>query len=134
MHTKTDANLHLFLYLFYLLVSNNLLTNSILYMKTAVAALSIAVLLSGCYASTHKVGTGGRQDAKPGRFDGRKKEWYLLTGLIPLNKNAPELALQRAGNPENYTMRVTHSFGDLCICWITWGIACPKTIRISKGQ
>ncbi len=48
--------------------------------------LIIAGHLSGCMATMHTVGTGGRGDCKnPGQYDKVAKQWYLFWGLMPLS-------------------------------------------------
>lgn len=107
-------------------------------MKQLILACMAAVLLSSCYVTTVTVGNGGKSTGKPckGCYDGKKKQWYLFAGLVNLDKEAPKDALTRAGvNPNtaaDYTMRITFSVGDYIICGLTGGIACPKTIRVSK--
>lgn len=98
----------------------------------SILILFVAVSLTGCMATTHTVGTGGKGNGKPGQYDTKKKQWYLLGGLVPLNKvNAKNLA----GESENYTVRVTTSFGDLLLSGICSPLLLlrPQTVRVSKG-
>jgi predicted small secreted protein len=97
------------------------------------AILAVAVSLTSCMATTHTVGAGGKSNGKPGHYDVKKKQWYLLGGLIPLNHvDAKNLA----GGAENYTVRVTTSFGDLMLSGICFPFlgAKPQTVRVSKGD
>lgn len=92
----------------------------------------IATALNGCYATTHIVGSGGKYDGNEiANYDVKKKKWFLLGGLVPLDDVA---AHQLKGDATNYTSRETHSFGDLLIGGATFGIVAPKTIRVSKGD
>jgi len=106
-------------------------------MKSVFLSLSItatALTLSGCNATMHTVGTGGRGDCKsPGQYDAKKKQWYIFWGLLPLN-NVDSKVL--AGGAKNYTIRTTTSFGDGLIAIpgsYLFGIR-TQTIRISKGN
>jgi len=44
-----------------------------------------AIIMSGCSATMHTVGTGGKGNCKAGNYDAKKKQWYLFWGLLPLN-------------------------------------------------
>ncbi|MFM2135062.1 MAG: hypothetical protein RL021_462 [Bacteroidota bacterium] len=99
----------------------------------SILILTVAVSLTGCMATTHTVGAGGKGNGKPGQYDVKKKQWYLLGGLIPLNQvNAKKLA----EGTENYTVRVTSSFGDLLLSGICSPLLLlrPQTVRVSKGD
>jgi uncharacterized protein YycO len=92
-----------------------------------------AHLLTSCSAVTHTVGTGGKGNGKPGQYDVKKKQWYILFGAVPLNKvDSKDLA----GGAQNYTVRTTHSFGDILIGAVGsyfLGIK-TQTVRVSKGN
>ncbi len=82
----------------------------------------------------HTVGTGGPGDCKStGSYDAKKKQWYILGGLVPLNRvDSKDLA----GGAQNYTIRTTTSFGDYLISSVGssfFGIR-TQTIRVSKGK
>lgn len=90
--------------------------------------------MSSCLATMHTVGNGGRGDCKSvGQYDAKKKQWYLLGGLIPLNKvDSKELA----GGAQNYTIRTTTSFGDYLIAipgTYLLGLR-TQTVRVSRGD
>jgi hypothetical protein len=94
----------------------------------------IAFMTSSCMAHYHTVGTGGVGDCKSaGQYDIKKKQWYLLGGLIPLNNlDTKDLV----GNAQNYTIRTTCSFGD-CLIAIPGAYLlglCTRTVRVSKGS
>jgi hypothetical protein len=102
--------------------------------KVMFSAAVLAAILSSCNATMHTVGTGGSGDCKsPSAYDAKKKEWYLLSGLIPLNRvDSKDLA----GGAQNYTIRTTTSFGDYLISIpgsILLGLK-TQTIRVSKGK
>jgi predicted small secreted protein len=97
-------------------------------------AVVLAAILSSCNATMHTVGTGGRGDCKsPSAYDAKKKQWYLLFGLVPLNKvDSKDLA----GGAQNYTIRTTTSFGDYLISIpgsYLLGLK-TQTVRVSKGN
>ena len=96
--------------------------------------VAVALFLSSCMATMHTVGTGGKGNCKsPGQYDAKKKQWYILYGLIPLNHiDSKDLA----GGVQNYTIRTTTSFGDCLIAGVgsyLLGIR-TQTIRVSKGD
>ncbi len=99
-----------------------------------VGFVGIAFLMSSCLATMHTVGTGGRGDCKSeGQYDAKKKQWYLLGGLIPLNKvDSKDLA----GGAQNYTVRTTTSFGDylISIPGTYLLLLRSQTVRVSKGD
>ena len=94
----------------------------------------LVALLSSCNATMHTVGTGGSGDCKsPNTYDAKKKRWYLLAGLIPLNRvDSKDLA----AGAQNYTIRTTTSFGDYLIAIpgsFLLGLK-TQTVRVSKGN
>jgi hypothetical protein len=102
--------------------------------KNIVIFACVVFLMSSCAATMHTVGTGGRGDCKSvGQYDAKKKQWYLLGGLIPLNRvDSKDLA----AGAQNYTIRTTTSFGDYLISIpgaYLLGLR-SQTIRVSKGE
>jgi hypothetical protein len=102
--------------------------------RTALWFVCLALLMSSCLATMHTVGTGGRGDCKSvGQYDAKKKQWYLLGGLVPLNRvDSKDLA----AGAQNYTVRTTTSFGDYLIAipgTYLLGLR-TQTIRVSKGD
>lgn len=102
--------------------------------NSSIALLLLSFFLSGCCATMHTVGTGGKGDCTSvGQYDAKKKQWYLFWGLLPLNK-VDSKAL--AGGAQNYTIRTTTSFGDGLIAIpgsYLLGLR-SQTIRVSKGD
>jgi hypothetical protein len=103
--------------------------------------LAILVYFSGCRATMHTVGTGGRGDCKnPGQYDKVAKQWYLFYGLMPIEPKIDSKTL--VGDNTNYTIRTTTTFGDAFISGILSGIpiigwiGAPRiqTIRVSYGN
>lgn len=102
--------------------------------KSILSVAILAALLSSCNATMHTVGTGGSGDCKsPSSYDAKKKQWYLLSGLVPLNRvDSKDLA----GGAQNYTIRTTTSFGDYLISIpgsFLLGLK-TQTVRVSKGK
>lgn len=102
--------------------------------SSIIGLLALGSLLSSCNATMHTVGTGGKGNCKSvGQYDAKKKQWYLFWGLLPLN-SVDSKAL--AGGAQNYTIRVTTSFGDGLIAIpgsYLLGLR-TQTIRVSKGD
>lgn len=96
-----------------------------------ILALAMAVtFLPSCLVTTHIVGEGGTYSGRDMKqYDIKKKKWYLFSG-IPLDDVQPHTV---AGGAKNYTVRETISFGDLLLNSLTFGIATPRTIRVSKS-
>jgi predicted small secreted protein len=102
--------------------------------KSILSVAIIAALLTSCNATMHTVGTGGSGDCKsPSSYDAKKKQWYILYGLVPLNHvDSKDLA----GGAQNYTIRTTTSFGDYLISIpgsYLLGLK-TQTVRVSKGK
>jgi uncharacterized protein YceK len=101
--------------------------------RLIIIALSLFIIMSGCNATMHTVGTGGKGNCKsPSQYDAKKKQWYLFWGLLPLNHVDSKVL---AAGAQNYTVRTTFSFGD-CLIYIPGvyllGLK-TQTIRVSKG-
>lgn len=97
----------------------------------AMAFLLITVSLSGCFATMHVVGEGGTYNGKSiPEYDVKKKKWFLFSA-IPLDDVTVD---QVAGDAQNYTVRETFTFGDIVLSALTFGIASPRTIRVSKSS
>jgi len=80
-------------------------TNEI--MKLLFASIVIAFTLSSCFTMQHVSGTGASKSIVV-----KKKQWFALWGLVPLNKvNAKAMA----ENSNNYIVKTGFSFGDIVI-------------------
>lgn len=90
------------------------------------AALLLAVVLTpACYTFEHKVGNGG----SGGELveDG---QWYVLWGLVPINKTD---AKQMAGDATDYTVKTEFSVLDIIITAVTGFITVHKqTVTVQK--
>jgi hypothetical protein len=104
-------------------------------LKFMVIALSIfAITTTGCNATMHTVGSGGKGNCKSvGQYDASMVQWYLFWGLLPLNKaDSKDLV----GGAQNYTIRTTSTFVDCLISGAgnaLLGLQ-RQTIRVSKGK
>jgi len=94
----------------------------------------LVIVMGSCNATMHTVGTGGKGNCKSaGQYDAKKKQWYLFSGLLPLNHvDSKDLA----GGYQNYTIRTTTSFGDGLISIAGSYLLGLKTqtVRVSKGN
>jgi hypothetical protein len=83
-------------------------------MKKAFSVIMIALLVSfmvGCAANTHIIGDGAK-----GSEVVSAKQWYILCGLVPLNKVDTKAM---AGDATNYEIKTQQSFIDVIISGIT---------------
>ncbi len=104
--------------------------------KITFACLAIisSTFLTSCMATMHTVGSGGKGNCKDeGQYDAKKKQWYWLFGLVPINHvDSKDLA----GGVQNYTIRTTTTFVDGLIqvpgAYLL-GFR-SQTIRVSKGD
>jgi hypothetical protein len=100
-----------------------------------VICLIIAGYLSGCKATMHTVGSGGKGNCKTyGQYDKVVKQWYLFWGLLPLQPIIDSKDL--VGDNQNYTIRTTTTFSDGLISSMLGIFLFPKiqTIRVSYGN
>lgn len=93
--------------------------------KHLIAAFAIALTMSSCFTSEHVVGTGGSQGNSS-----EKKQWYVLFGLVPINKVDSK---SMAGGATNYTIKVERSFIDGLIGIFTSFVSVyPQTVTVTK--
>lgn len=79
--------------------------------KFLFVALSLAVALSSCMTTIHTVGSGAKTGVTVA-----EKQWYVLFGLVPLNKVDSK---QMAGGATDYTIKVQGKFIDYVISAFT---------------
>lgn len=89
-----------------------------------IAILAIAAFLTSCYTLTYSVGEG----AKSG-IEVKEKNHYLIYGLAPVKTSDPTMM---AGEAEDYTVTITHTFIDGLLNGITFGIYTPTTTIVTK--
>lgn len=94
------------------------------FMKVATIAIMCAAL-SGCYTLNHQVGDGAN-----GANSVKKKQWYILWGLVPIN-SVDSKAM--AGGAENYTIQSQQAIDDIIIGLFTgWVTIYPQTVKVTK--
>ncbi len=99
-------------------------------MKKVVSFLSVTVglclclSLSSCYTYTYSVGSGAQSG-----IEVKEKNHYLIYGLAPVGISNP---VQMAGDAENYTVTIQHTFVDGLLNAITFGIYTPTTTKVVK--
>jgi hypothetical protein len=72
--------------------------------RTLLLALTIAFTISSCYTLEHTVGTGAK-----GNSATTQRAWYILWGIVPLNKVDSKAM---AGGASNYQITSQVSFID----------------------
>ena len=92
--------------------------------KNFAIAASASVLLSSCYSYTNVVGKGAQGTTQVKKWNG-----YLIGGLVPLSASDPKVM---AAGTQNYDVNVTHSFVNLLVSAITFGIYSPTTTTVTK--
>lgn len=88
----------------------------------------LALPMSGCFTLNHTVGNGGS-----GTEVASNREWYILWGLIPLNKVDGEKMALENNLTNNYTVQSQMSFVD-CLLNIVTGIVSVygQTVKVTK--
>lgn len=86
--------------------------------------IGICVSMSSCYTHTYNVGKGAQTGASV-----KGKNNYLISGLITLNTTNPS---SMAGGAADYTVTTKHTFIDLILNSITFGIYSPTTTTVTK--
>jgi hypothetical protein len=97
-------------------------------MKKLVAILLIACLcfmFVGCYTIEHQVGKGAQSVQKV-----EKKQWFVLWGLVPINKVDTQAM---AAGATDYTIKTQQSFVDVVIGIFTGYVTVyPRTVTVTK--
>ena len=89
--------------------------------KLLVLLLIATISFGGCYTMTHTVGTGGK-----GAGVETEKQWYILFGLVPLNK-VDSKSMAKGAN--DYTITTQMTFVDWLISCIT-GIVTIQSMSV----
>lgn len=90
-----------------------------------VAATITAALLVSCTAHIHTVGEGPK-----GNTVMKQKQWYILFGLVPLNKVDTHAM---AGDATNYEIKTVSNVDDVLISIITTYVTVhPRTVIVTK--
>jgi len=84
--------------------------------------------LNGCMTLNHTVGNGGS-----GVEVNSNRQWYILWGLIPLNKVDGEKMALESNLTNNYTVKSQMSFIDVLLNIITGTVSVyGQTVSVSK--
>jgi len=90
-----------------------------------IVLIAFIVAFSGCYTNNHIIGNGSK-----GNTELSEKQWYVLWGLVPLNKVDTN---KMAGDVNDYQITTTHSFVDLLISAITGIVTVQvKSVTVKK--
>lgn len=82
-------------------------------MKPFVISLIIALFLSqGCTIHRHTVGNGPIKKQGSQLTIAKKKQWFALWGLVPVNTPNTE---EMSGNFKDYQIKSSTNFGDMLI-------------------
>lgn len=87
-------------------------------------AFSAAVLLSSCYSYTSVVGNGGTGNTKVSKWN-----HYVIGGLAPVGVSDSKVM---AGDAKDYTVNTKHSFVNMLVGGLTFGIYSPTTTTVTK--
>ena len=95
-------------------------------MKKMTIALSLLVVMfSSCYFLNPTVGTGGS-----GGDLVKKRAWYILFGLVPLNEVNSKVM---AGDASNYTVKSSHTVADFFLNIVTGLVTIgSQTVEVQK--
>ena len=92
--------------------------------KMLVAIIALPVLLSSCYSYTTVVGKGAQGTAATSKWNN-----YVVGGLVPVGVSDPKAM---AGGAQDYTVFTRHSFVNLLVSGVTFGIFTPTTTTVTK--
>lgn len=87
-------------------------------------AFSAAVLLSSCYSYTSVVGNGGKGTEKVSKWNN-----YVIGGLVPVGVSDSKAM---AAGASDYTVNTKHSFVNMLVGGLTFGIYSPTTTTVTK--
>ncbi|HJS01603.1 MAG TPA: Bor family protein [Flavobacterium sp.] len=87
-------------------------------------AFGAAILLTSCYSYTSVVGNGAQ-----GTEQVKKWNNYVIGGLIPVGVSDSKAM---AAGATNYTVNTKHSFVNMLVGGLTFGIYSPTTTTVTK--
>ena len=91
----------------------------------AVVLVFSFLLLIGCTAHIHKIGTGAQSDEEM-----QARQWYILFGLVPLNDVDTN---EMSGRAENYEIKTETGVVDILLNIITGYVTITsRTVTVSK--
>lgn len=86
--------------------------------------LFVLITLNSCYTLTYSVGNGAQNGVEI-----KEKNHYFIYGLADGKTSDPT---EMAGDAQDYTITVEHTFVDGLISAITFGIYNPTTTVVTK--
>ncbi|MBO0930823.1 Bor family protein [Fibrella sp. HMF5036] len=84
----------------------------------------MTTLMSSCFTYTTVVGKGGQSGQSVSKWNN-----YVIGGLIPVGVSDPKMM---ANGATDYTVVTSHSFVNLLVQGITFGIYAPTTTTVTK--
>ncbi|MEO8253352.1 MAG: Bor family protein [Flavobacterium sp.] len=87
-------------------------------------AFSAAIMLTSCYSYTSVVGNGAKGTDKVSKWNN-----YVIGGLIPVGVSDSKVM---AAGAKDYTVNTKHSFVNMLIGGLTFGIYSPTTTTVTK--
>lgn len=89
------------------------------------AAATLSLSLSACVTHEHVIGNGPK-----GTTEIAEKQWYILFGLVPLNKVDTKVL---AAGATDYKIQTQSSFVDVLIGIVTSIVTIqPRTVTVTK--
>jgi len=85
---------------------------------------ALCLFMSSCYTLSYDVGNGAQTGVEV-----TEKNHYLILGLAAVKTSDPTVM---AGNAENYTVKIEHTFIDGLLNALTGGIYTPTTTKVIK--
>ncbi|MFL0076987.1 Bor family protein [Tenacibaculum maritimum] len=92
-------------------------------MKKITLILAITFCLTSCYTHRYSVGKGAQVGIKS-----KQKNHYLLNGLAAIHTSNPE---KMANGKKDYDVKISHTFIDQLIAFLTGGIYTPTTTKVT---
>lgn len=92
---------------------------------TAMLLIVVVFYAFGCFTHSHVVGKGPKSSQVM-----EEKQWYVLWGLVPLNKIDTNTM---AGKADDYTIETSTQFLDFVIGAFTGIVSVyPRTVKVIK--
>lgn len=87
-------------------------------------AFSAAIMLTSCYSYTSVVGNGAQGTQKVSKWNN-----YVIGGLVPVGVSDSKAM---AAGATDYTVNTKHSFFNMLVGGLTFGIYAPTTTTVTK--
>jgi len=98
-------------------------TMKVTLLKTALV-LAISGSLTSCYTQSYVVGNGPQKGV-----ESTDKSHYLVYGLAPIKTADPT---KMAGDTNDYSVTIQHTFVDGLLNALTFGLYTPTTTKVVK--